>query len=194
MKVQIPTSLWYWISLALLVVALLFTPTGYGFAQTSTTPTPSESPLETPTAEPTMTPTPGSTAATPAATAVPTGEILGNHTVKSGETLYCIGRAYGIDPYAIATQNNILNPNKILVGQVLAIPNEPRALPSGQVCPRQFGGTTTLPTCRWNHTVASGENLYRIALKYEVSMYSIADANDILNLNLIFVGQELCIP
>ena len=108
MKAQVPTSLWYWISLVLLVVALLFMPTGHGFAQTSETPTPSESPLETPTLEPTTT-------STPTATSVPTGEILGNHIVKAGETLYCIGRAYGVDPYAIATQNNILNPNRILV-------------------------------------------------------------------------------
>ncbi len=192
MKARISTSLWYWISLALLVVALLFMPTGHGLAKT-TTAMQSESPLETPTVEPTATPTATPTPM-PTTTPVPTGEILGYHTVQSGETLYCIGRAYGVDPYAIATQNNILNPNTIFVGQRLAIPNVPRTLPPGQTCERQFGGTVTIPTCRWNHTVVSGENLYRIALKYGVSMYSIADANGILNLNLIFAGQVLCIP
>jgi LysM repeat protein len=181
MNRQRPISLHYWIGLALSVVVLLSMPAGYGLAQTSATPTSSQSPVETPTISPTTTP-------------VPTGQILGYHTVRPGETLYCIGRAYGVDPYAIATQNGILNPNVIHVGHSLAIPNVPRTLAPGRVCPRQFGGTVVPPTCRWNHTVVPGENLYRISLHYEVSMYAIAEANNILNLNLIFAGQVLCIP
>jgi LysM repeat protein len=121
-------------------------------------------------------------------------EILGKHTVQSGETLYCIGRAYGVDPYAIALQNNIANPNAICAGQVLEIPNQPASLPAGRTCPRQFDGFTPSPTCRWNHTVAAGENLYRISLHYGVSMWAIAEANHILNMNLIYTGQVLCIP
>ena len=181
MKEKFPTSLRYWISLTLLAVTLLSMPTGHGLAQTAALPLPFQSPVETPTMTPTTTP-------------APPGVILGYHTVQPGEALFCIGRAYGVDPFAIATQNSILNPNMIRAGQSLAIPNVPRTLPSGQVCPRQFGGTGTPPTCRWQHTVISGENLYRISLHYEVSMYAIAEANHILNLNLIFTGQVLCIP
>ncbi len=44
------------------------------------------------------------------------------------------------------------------------------------------------------HTVAPGENLYRISLKYNVSMSALASANSISNPNLIFVGQVLKIP
>ena len=189
MKKRVLTLSHYWIGVVVLTVALIAMPTGRGLAQTAAIPAVLQSPLETPTVVPTATPT-----VMPTATSVPAGEILGYHTIQPGETLFCIGRAYGVDPYAIATRNSILNPNRILVGQKLAIPNVPRTLPSGQVCPRQFEGTATPPTCRWNHTVASGENLYRISLQYEVSMYSIADANNILNLNLIFAGQVLCIP
>ena len=189
MKEQFPTSLRYWIGPVLLVVTLLSVPAGHGLAQTAAAPMQQSSPLETPTVAPSATPT-----ATPTTPLVPAGEILGYHTVQPGETLFCIGRAYGVDPYAIATQNNILNPNIIRAGQSLAIPNAPHTLPSGRVCPRQFGGTVILPTCRWQHTVVSGENLYRISLHYEVSMYAIAEANHILNLNLIFAGQVLCIP
>ena len=123
------------------------------------------------------------------------GDILGYHTVRQGETLYCIGRAYGVDPYAIAAQNGILNPGFLYVGMVLAIPNVPRALPAGPVCTRQFdGGTPVPPSCRWYHTVVWGENLYRISLHYGVGMWGIAEANEILNLNYIRAGQVLCIP
>ncbi len=192
MNKKYPTPSFRWVGLALSVVTLLSMPVGYGLAYTPATTTLLESPVEpsmTPTVTPTLTPT-----VAPTSAPVPSGSILGHHTVRSGETLFCIGRAYGVDPYAIATQNSILNPNVILVGQRLAIPDVPRTLPAGKVCPRQFDGTAVLPTCRWHHTVVSGENLYRISLRYGVSMYTIAEANHILNLNLIFAGQVLCIP
>ena len=104
-----------------------------------------------------------------------------------------------MDPYAIARQNSILNPSRIYAGTVLAIPNTPYTLQAGQVCPRQFSssGATTPPppsTCSQNHTVVSGENLYRISLRYGVSMWAIATMNHITNLNYIRVGQVLCIP
>jgi LysM repeat protein len=107
--------------------------------------------------------------------------------------LYCIARAYGVDPYAIAAQNGILNPNLIHPGQVLKIPNKPYALPAGRICPRQFNGDDDTD-CRWYHTIVLGENLYRIGLKYGVSMYAIAEANGITNMNLIYAGEVLCIP
>jgi LysM repeat protein len=172
------------------------------FTETPTfTPTPTVTPTltSTPTTTPTLTSTPTSTftpspTRTPAPTAVP-GAILGYHTVRAGETLYCIGRAYGVDPFAIAVRNGIVNPSRIYVGQVLAIPNAPRLLPPGPVCPRQFGGATPRPsTCRWYHTVRWGENLYRISLRYGVSMWTIAEANHIYNLHYIRAGQVLCIP
>lgn len=43
------------------------------------------------------------------------------------------------------------------------------------------------------HVVQAGENLFRISLKYGVSMQSIAQANNLSNLNLIFTGQSLTI-
>ncbi len=195
MKKQFSTLSRRWIGLALLLAALFFAPAGYGLAQgmNEETPTPTatsvSSPLPTPTGSASI-PT-----ATPSVTPIPTWGILGYHTVQSGETLFCIGRAYGVDPYAIASQNGILSPNLIRPGQRLAIPNVPRQLPPGQVCPRQFnGGTPIPPNCRWYHTVAWGDNLYRISLHYGVSMWAIAEVNHILNLNYIRAGQVLCIP
>ncbi len=119
--------------------------------------------------------------------------ILGYHTVRAGETLYCIARAYGVDPWAIATQNGLVNPNLIYPGLSLAIPNAPATLPAGRVCPAQFGGTPPC-TCAHTYTVVTGDNLYRISLSYGVSMWRIAECNRIYNLNLIYAGQTLCIP
>ncbi len=44
------------------------------------------------------------------------------------------------------------------------------------------------------HVVQPGENLFRISLRYGVSMSAIAAANGITNYNLIFAGQQLIIP
>lgn len=44
------------------------------------------------------------------------------------------------------------------------------------------------------HVVQRGENLYRISLRYGVTMASIAQRNNISNYNLIFSGQTLYIP
>ncbi len=45
------------------------------------------------------------------------------HTVQYGETLFSIGRLYGVNPYQIARVNGLQNPNYIYAGQVLYIPS-----------------------------------------------------------------------
>jgi LysM repeat protein len=109
------------------------------------------------------------------------------HTVKAGETLFSIGRLYNVNPYSIAAANNIPYPYIIYPGQQLTIP-------TGTVPP----GPTPVPPqpgkCRYYHTVRPGENLYRISLAYGVPMSTIATANGIVNYNLIYAGQTLCIP
>lgn len=46
----------------------------------------------------------------------------GYHMVRAGETLYSIGRLYGVNPYTIAAANDLSNPDYIYIGQVLYIP------------------------------------------------------------------------
>lgn len=151
--------------------------------------TPSVEPTETPTTEPSATPT-----ATPQPTPLPVcDDILGQHVVQPGETLYSIGRAYAVQPYVIATCNGILNPSLIRPNRSLDIPNAPwDPVPPGPTARRQFGPAE--PSCRFYHTVSWGENLFRISLRYRVSMWAIAEANGIYNLNYIRAGQVLCIP
>jgi LysM repeat protein len=162
----------------------------------TSTPQPTSTPGPTQTTGPTSTPNPTSTPGptkTPYPTHVP-GAILGYHTVQRGETLFCIGRAYGVDPYAVASKNAIVNPSVIWPGQVLAIPDAPAVVAAGWVCPAQFGGGAPPPECRYYHTVAWGENLYRLSMRYGVTMWAIAEANGITDMHYIYAGQVLCIP
>jgi carbonic anhydrase len=96
------------------------------------------------TAEPTLPPTEGA-AAPPTATLTPEPQagadprILGVHIVRRGETLFAIGQAYGVHPAAIASENNLTNPNLIYTGQRLRIPNVPwKQMPPGKAAARQF--------------------------------------------------------
>jgi LysM repeat protein len=55
-------------------------------------------------------------------TAVPQEGFPKTHTVQSGETIYSIGRLYGVDPQAIIDANNLVNPSLIRPGDTLVIP------------------------------------------------------------------------
>lgn len=98
--------------------------------------------------------------------------------VNYGDTLYRISVNSAVPMNLIINANGIVYPNWIYAGQYLWIPPYP----------------TTPPPAATYHTVQYGENLYRISLIYGVSMWDIAGANSIYNLNWIYAGQVLLIP
>ncbi|MEE8392245.1 MAG: LysM peptidoglycan-binding domain-containing protein [Anaerolineae bacterium] len=119
--------------------------------------------------------------------AIPTGGATGSptpssgvHVVQRGENLFRIALRHGVTYRAIATANGIANPNHIYVGQRLVIPgsgNTPSPAPSGQT-----------------YTVQRGDTLSAIALRFGVSTWALAQANNIRNPAIIYVGQVLHIP
>jgi murein DD-endopeptidase MepM/ murein hydrolase activator NlpD len=48
----------------------------------------------------------------------------GTHVVRSGETLFAVGRAYRMDPFTIAEYNRLPEPYALKVGQTLRIPSD----------------------------------------------------------------------
>jgi hypothetical protein len=86
----------------------------------------------------------------------PAFRVLGLHTVLPGQTLFCIGRGYGVLPNAIGQASGLRPPFTIFIGQVLSIPDiQWGAIPPGPVCAPQFaspfpGLPTGTPT--WTHT------------------------------------------
>jgi len=95
-------------------------------------------------------PAPVAPVAAPAA-APDAGKLPPTYTVKRGDTLVGIALQFGLDYRELAAWNNIVNPNVILVGQVLALgppgsgPRSPA--PSGTVVTplRTAEATTTRP-------------------------------------------------
>jgi len=115
-----------------------------------------------------------------------TGEQPATHTVAAGENLYRIGLKYGISWVKLAEYNNLPNPHRIYVGQVLKL--APSGNSGGQPTP------TPSPATETTYIVQPGDNLFRIGLKYGISWIQIAEANGLVNPNIIKVGDTLKIP
>ena len=95
----------------------------------------------------TVTPSPTVTPVKPTATLAVA--ILGRHVVQAGETLFCIGRAYRVEPDAIARVNGLTAPNyMVTTGQTLRIPSVRWAdVIPGPLCIPQFSSPfNPLPT------------------------------------------------
>lgn len=162
-------------------------PTPSGEVETPVIPTPTElAPIDVfgtqtalaPTATPTETLTP--TPETP--TATPTPVCPSTHTVQAGENLYRIALRYGLTYQELAAANGIANPNAIQAGMVLTIPGC-----GGEEAPTEEGGEIL-------YTVKAGDTLFRIALRYGLTVEELAAYNGITNPDAIAVGQVIRIP
>ena len=59
------------------------------------------------------------------------------HRVERGETLYRIGKAYGVSDGELARLNGIRDPARIEVGQVIVVPHATRRLPVQVITPER---------------------------------------------------------
>lgn len=94
------------------------------------------------------------------------------HVVKPGDSIYEIGRIYGVSPDKIIADNEIKDPSKLAIGQTIVVLEANR-----------------------RHTVAPGESIYSIARRYGTTVQSILDVNpQITNPAALTVGQVIVIP
>ncbi len=117
--------------------------------------------------------------ATPTPTPLP--EI---HVVQAGETLSQIAGLYGLTQEAIAAKNRLDDPNAILAGQRLVLPQ-----PDETFTPVDGGGQA-----EDEYVVQEGDTLYAIAQEFGLSVEALAEANDIEDQSQLFVGTTLKIP
>ncbi len=119
------------------------------------------------------------------------------HQVQVGEHLWSIAEKYfgsGYNWVDIARENNLANPNRILVGQELVIPKseviEPVELPATGVKPSITGD---------KHTVQKSDSLWDIAVRaygdgYQWTKIWHANENLVKNPDLIYPDQVLSLP
>jgi cell wall-associated NlpC family hydrolase len=102
--------------------------------------------------------------------------LAATYTVKPGESLYGIARAFGSSVAELQRLNKLETP-AVRVGQVIVVPDTASAKASAPV----------------SHQVAAGETLYAIARKYAVDLESLQRLNK-LESPVVKVGQTLLIP
>ncbi|SDR02111.1 LysM peptidoglycan-binding domain-containing protein [Virgibacillus salinus] len=93
------------------------------------------------------------------------------HVVERGDSLWQIARSYGSEINQIELLNQLDNPNTLVVGQSLIIPDPNR-----------------------EYVINAGDNLWAIANMFDVSVQELAKVNYITNPSLIYVGQMLELP
>ena len=105
---------------------------------------------------------------------LPSGEQTYN--VQSGDTLYSIARRFGLTVDELKEKNNLIS-DELSIGQILEVGNNEIEIPTEEV----------------SYIVQSGDNLYSIARKYNVSLDELMEYNN-LKTNLLSIGQVIKIP
>ena len=106
-------------------------------------------------------------------------DLSTSYTVKSGDTLYKIANQFGLSLNELKSINN-LSTNNLSIGQVLKVKKD-------------TGNDNVTNDKSSTYKVKSGDTLYSISRKLNVSVDEIKKANNLTN-NLLTVGQILQIP
>lgn len=122
------------------------------------------------------------------------------HTVGQGERMVDISRKYGIFVATISKANNISDPNKLSVGQVLLIPRteslledvleEQKSRAEEKLASKQRAD----PVEYRKYTVKAGDSLWTIASANNLSIDSLYGTNTLRTPDRLFPGVILRIP
>ena len=119
-----------------------------------------------------------------------TETTTGFHVVQEGETLLDISKYYNITINKLKKANN-LETTLINKGQVLRVKNiEPESSDVPQVNTETTYNRSSETNTSDFHIVKSGETLYSLAKRYNISLSELKSINNI-NSNIITVGQRL---
>lgn len=132
------------------------------------------------------------------------------YTVQPRDVLDLIAASYDVDTACLAEANDLTNPNRLEVGQVILIDfscpryrgpafvTNPRSVedtrPAAQDGQGGGGGAPQAGPNDQTYTVEPNDTLDTIAQALNISVISLQLANDLENPNAIFAGDTLIIP
>ena len=118
------------------------------------------------------------------------------HIVVTGETLSSIAQTYGKTLDELSSLNNLANAHQIFVGQELVIApgNEDTASANDPSPAAPTNAPADDPPAVFTHTVEAGETLFEIGLRYNRTVTTMAQANNLRDPTRIYIGQKLTVP
>ncbi|HOT91866.1 MAG TPA: LysM peptidoglycan-binding domain-containing protein [Anaerolineae bacterium] len=117
--------------------------------------------------------------------------VTGNvYIVKAGDTLLTIAIRHNISVSKLAAANNLTWNSWVYIGQRLVIPGAAAADPPATRPPATEAPVTAPGGV---YVVQAGDNLFRIALRHNVTVAALKAANG-LYADTVYVGQRLTIP
>ena len=126
-----------------------------------------------------------------------------NYIVVRGDNYYRIAQRFGVSLSALLAANHVVNPQILFIGTVLLIPSdnpppdnggsnpvesptaEPTVAPTATTAPADLPGA-------FAYVVQRGDNLYRLSLRFGVSIARIKELNRLVS-DIIYIGQTLII-
>lgn len=120
------------------------------------------------------------------------------YRVRRGDTLGRISRRFGVRTGDIIAENNIRRPNRLRIGQVLAIPLFGSSIRSSNQTianrrPRDVPPPDPATHQAISYRIRRGDTLARISRRYGVSMANLQDWNKLSNPGDIIAGRSLTI-
>ena len=116
-------------------------------------------------------------AVSPAATQSASDDQPRQHQVVNGDSLWGIAEKYGANVDELMKLNNLTFPDLILPGDIIKLPSQPASPPPGG-----------------EYEVQPGDTLSQVAVRFDLSLEELRDANQLANIDLIVPGQRLKIP
>jgi LysM repeat protein len=153
------------------------------------TTTPTFTPTSTTTSTPTvtLTPTEPPPTDTPLPTETPTLSGPSWYIVEEGDTLSGIAVKFNTDLIVLLNMNPGIDANTIKVGDKIIIPAPNTTMDTATPIPPDWRGTI-------EYTIASGDTLAAIAIKFNSTVQKIMELNKIQNANDIQAGDVIKVP
>ncbi len=102
------------------------------------------------------------------------------YTIQPGDTFFSLAMRYNIRVEDLIAANPGVNPNALMIGQVICIPG---VIPPG-----------TCPSGTFAYTIRPGDTLFSLANRFNTTVNAILAVNPGLDPNFLQVGRIICIP
>jgi murein DD-endopeptidase MepM/ murein hydrolase activator NlpD len=108
------------------------------------------------------------------------------YVVQAGDTVSSIARRYGITWQTLVHVNSLLSPNAIYPGLVIQVPRVASFSETTVALPQTLSSMI--------YIVRPNDTLRRIALRQNVSPWTVVDNNHLTDLAALYPGRELIVP